>query len=226
MRSYQRVFRPDRRIYAVDGRALPIPGGLPLRWLAATTIALLAGLVLAALSVSVIIAAGTAAAWSMLRPGRPRLVAPAAAMTVAACLAAGLALRLMDWPLRLVLVPAVLATVATQLAPDGRGAHRFAWSWLYARLAGRRRLGDALPAPGDLRAREWVVRVAHDAHQPLLRRARIIGPARVRFSGPILAGRRRRGWLVRPVSSGAGRRGGLMLDRLELGDGERAEIRP
>ncbi len=33
IRSYQRIFRPDRRIYQVDGRRLPVPGGVPLQWL-------------------------------------------------------------------------------------------------------------------------------------------------------------------------------------------------
>ena len=30
VRSYQRLFSPDRRIYAIDGRTLPVPGGVPL----------------------------------------------------------------------------------------------------------------------------------------------------------------------------------------------------
>ena len=34
IRSYQRIFRPDRRIYQIDGRRLPVPGGVPLEWLA------------------------------------------------------------------------------------------------------------------------------------------------------------------------------------------------
>ena len=34
IRSYQRIFKPDRRVYAIDGRRLPVPGGVPLEWLA------------------------------------------------------------------------------------------------------------------------------------------------------------------------------------------------
>ena len=30
VRSYQRLFRPDRRVYAIDGRTLPIPAAS--RW--------------------------------------------------------------------------------------------------------------------------------------------------------------------------------------------------
>src|SRR6185503_6921684 len=33
VRSYQRIFSPDRRIHQVEGRPLPVPGGVPLRWL-------------------------------------------------------------------------------------------------------------------------------------------------------------------------------------------------
>jgi hypothetical protein len=32
IRSYQRIFRPERRIYQIEGRALPVSGGVPLRW--------------------------------------------------------------------------------------------------------------------------------------------------------------------------------------------------
>ncbi|MGC1164723.1 MAG: hypothetical protein WA862_01300, partial [Solirubrobacterales bacterium] len=41
IRSYQRIFRPERRIYSIEGRPLPVPGGVPLRWLAYATAALL-----------------------------------------------------------------------------------------------------------------------------------------------------------------------------------------
>ena len=41
IRSYQRIFRPERRIYQVEGRTLPVPGGVPLRWLGWATAALL-----------------------------------------------------------------------------------------------------------------------------------------------------------------------------------------
>ena len=34
IRSYQRIFRPERRLYSIEGRVLPVPGGVPLRWLA------------------------------------------------------------------------------------------------------------------------------------------------------------------------------------------------
>jgi len=51
IRSYQRIFRPDRRIYQVDGRRLPVPGGVPLEWLAWAFGALVAILVLSQRSI-------------------------------------------------------------------------------------------------------------------------------------------------------------------------------
>jgi hypothetical protein len=226
VRSYQRLFHPVRRIYAIDGRTLPIPGGLPLRWLAAATLALLVVLALAAMSPAIMILAGALGAFSMLRSGRRRLAVAAAGMASSATLAAGLILTVIDWPLRLVVLPAVIATAMTQLSFDGRPAHRFAWSWLGVRVAGRRRLGHPLPPMTAARGRGWSVRVAHDAHGAKLHRARVAGPARVRFAAAVvLLGGRRGRRIVKPVDH-RGRRGGLMLDAVELSAGERLEIRP
>ena len=62
IRSYQRVFRPERRIYSIDGRPLPVPGGVPLRWLAYATGAVIANLLIASGSttISILIAAAAA----------------------------------------------------------------------------------------------------------------------------------------------------------------------
>ena len=225
VRSYQRLFRPDRRIYAVDGRTLPIPGGLPLRWLAAATVILLVVLALAAISPAIIALAGAVGAWSMLRAGRRRLALPAATVAAGATLASGVILAAIDWPLRLVVLPAVAASAVTQLCLDGRPAHRFAWSWLNVRVAGRRRLGQALPPSTDARAFSWSMGVAHDAHSPTLRAARVTGPARVRFTAPVLVVRRWGRRIVRPVDHRS-RRGGLLLDALDIAEGDRLEIRP
>ena len=51
IRSYQRIFRPDRRIYQIDGRRLPVPGGVPLEWLGWAFAALVAILVLSQRSI-------------------------------------------------------------------------------------------------------------------------------------------------------------------------------
>ena len=224
VRSYQRLFSPDRRVYAVDGRTLPVPGGLSLRWLAAASTALVVALALAALSPLVIIAAAATSGASAARLGRPRLALAVAAVAAAGVAAAGVVLSAMDWPLRLIVVPAALATVLTEVSVDGRPAHRFALSWLYARVAARRRLGRALPSPTGPCRREWRVRVLPDAHGPRLCRARVTGPARVHFATAVvlISGRRRRR-SVRPLEQ---RARGLMLDVVELGADERLEIRP
>ena len=53
IRSYQRIFRPERRIYQIEGRTLPVPGGVPLRWLAYATATLLAVIALGSGSATV-----------------------------------------------------------------------------------------------------------------------------------------------------------------------------
>ena len=147
VRSYQRIFRPERRLYQVEGRPLPVPGGVPLRWLGWAAGTLLAVLALAAGSGSVAaLAAGGAALGGLVAGGR-RLALAAAAAAFVAVPAFGFVLGALDWPLRLVVLPALVATLATQATPDGRRADRFAWSWLALRLAPRRRsLGRALAA--------------------------------------------------------------------------------
>ena len=223
VRSYQRLFAPDRRIYAVDGRTLPIPGGVPLRWLAAATTALLVVLALAAGSPLIVLAAGvTAGVWA-IRLGRYRLAVAVGATTTAGAAMASVMLAALEWPLRLIVVPAAVATVLTQVSVDGRPAHRFTVSWVRARVAGRRRLGRALPASGGSRRWECSVRVLPDAHGAQLRRARITGPGRVCFATPVVVRGRGRRRSVRPLAHQAR---GLVLDAVELAEGERLEIRP
>src|SRR4051812_10895308 len=164
IRSYQRIFRPERRIYQIEGRTLPVPGGIPLRWLGYATAALLAVLALGSgsptVAVLLALAAGVA---GLLVGGRGGGIA-AAAGAFGAFWIAGFFLGLLDWPLRLVVVPVAIATLATQATPDGRRADRFALSWLALRLAPRRRsLGRVLPAAGvnpSLRGGLWVAREA------------------------------------------------------------------
>jgi hypothetical protein len=225
VRSYQRVFAPDRRIYAIDGRTVPIPGGLPLRWLAGASIALLVVLALSVLSMAVITAIAAVSGGWVARLGRRRLALSAACVAALAAVVVGLLLAALDWPLRLIMLPAIVATTATQLAPDGRAAHRFALSWLQARLAGRRRLGQNLPAAAARCGRRWTLRVGHDVHQPVLPRARIAGPASIRLCAPALVRHAHGRQVVRPIDARP-RRGWLVLDTVEIMAGERAEIRP
>lgn len=227
VRSYQRVFRPDRRIYSIDGRPLPVPGGVPLRWLAyaaATLVALI--LVSAAMSTVAVLASIAAAAVGLTLGGRATAFGGAVAAFVGVELA-GFAVGLLDWPLRLVVLPAAVATLATQKTPDGRSAESFAASWIALHLAPRRRsLGRALPAAGRAIKLDGEAWIAPDEHAPSLCRARIKGPAEVTFADPVEAIRRGRGRrrIVRRL--GWHRRRGSVVQAVSLSPGEVLEVRP
>lgn len=229
IRSYQRIFRPERRIYSIEGRPLPVPGGVPLRWLAYASAALLAVIAVGSGSAAVALAlaafAGVAGAGAGGRVGG----AVAALAALAATWFGGVLLGLLDWPLRLIVLPAAIATLATQATPDGRRADRFAVSWLASHLApGRSSLGRTLPAAGRAHLLGGEVWVAPDERSPRLRRGRVRGPAIVFFSEAVAVracGRRRR----RVVAQGPGgraRRGEVSARRLALAEGEFLEVRP
>lgn len=222
IRSYQRIFRPERRIYQIEGRTLPIPGGVPLRWLAYATTTLLAVLALGSGSSAVVLAAGAAGAVAGFRAGGRIAGAVAAAAAIAGSYLGAWALGLLDWPMRLVVLPAGVATLATQATPDGRRADRFALSWLAIRLAPRRRsLGRALPAAGRRHRLGGELWVAPDERAPRLRRARVRGPALVFFSVPVTL--RRIGLRKRRLRAHAG---SGEVARVELGEREALEVRP
>jgi hypothetical protein len=227
IRSYQRIFRPERRIYAIEGRALPIPGGVPLRWLAYATGTLVDLVALAAGSQTVaLLAAAVAGLAALLAGGRATAVAAAAAALGAVTLGGWVVARL-DWPLRLIVIPAAVATLATQATPDGRRAERFARSWLWLRLRPRRRsLGRALPAAGRCHIRAAELWVSPDQRSPEPRRVRVRGPATASFGAPLSVrrGRLRRRRLV--ARARVPRRRGDVLESLELTDGEVVEVRP
>lgn len=227
IRSYQRIFRPERRIYQIEGRSLPIPGGVPLRWLAYATGTLLAVIALSAGSVTVALAVSTVAAIVGFGMGGREGAAVAGLGALAATWLGGLALGLLDWPLKLVVIPAAVATLGTQATPDGRRADRFALSWLAVRLApSRRSLNRALPLAGlphHLGGRLWV---EPDERTPTLRRARLRGPAVVFFSAPITI---RRAGKRRHLAQPPGRRRTCDVSptqRFVLGEGEALEVRP
>ncbi len=229
IRSYQRIFRPERRIYHLEGRALPVPGGVPLRWLGYATGALVSVLAIGSGSTAVAAALAFGAAGTGLIVGGRGGALLAGAGTFAAFWAGELALGLLDWPLRLIVLPVAVATLATQATPDGRRADRFAASWLALRLAPRRRsLGRALPPAGIPQARGSRAWVAPDEHSPVLRRGRVRGAATVAFASEVRvrrAGGRGRRLLARPLGPRARRRE-LPARRLALAEGERLEVRP
>src|SRR5271166_5922834 len=125
IRSYQRIFRPDRRIYQIDGRRLPVPGGVPLEWLAWAFCALVAILVLSQRSIVFALVLGVIG--GLLGASSHGWVGAviAAGAGVALTLLAGVLLGWLDWPLRLIVAPAMVATLAGQASPDGRPAHRY-----------------------------------------------------------------------------------------------------
>jgi hypothetical protein len=222
VRSYQRLFVPDRRIYAIDGRTIPVPGGVPLRWLGAYVAAVAVVLVVGGRSPAVVATAAALAYGSAARLGRRREGVLWAGATAAGLVVSGAMVDTLDWPLRLVVGPALAASALTQLAPDGRRVPRYLVSVLRVAAAGRRRLGVALPEAGRRRSFAPRVVVVCDRHRPVLGWARITGPCVVRFAEPMLVGRRGR---LRPVACEP-RRLGVMVDSLRLGRGERVEVRP
>lgn len=228
IRSYQRIFRPERRIYQVQGRPLPVPGGVPLRWLGYAVATLLAVILVSSQSATVALLAAAAAGLAGLVWGGRIGAAVAAAGALVAVPIAGWFLGALDWPLRLVILPALVATLATQATPDGRAAHRYTAAWLRVRLdGGRRSLGRPLPAGGANRFAGFRVWVATDERSPRVRRARVRGPALVRFREPVLARRGRRGRsVVRPLGGVRRSRRWAAIDSVELAAGQQLEVRP
>jgi hypothetical protein len=226
VRSYQRLFRPDRRIYAIDGRTLPVPGGVPLRWLAYALGSVVLMLVLAGRSPAVAVASGGIAYTMSARLGRRPEGRRLAVVVAVGVTAAGFVVGVVDWPLRLIVAPAVVATALTQLSPDGRSVRRHVVGLARVRLAGRRRSGSALPSPGRPRRVAPRVAVAPDSHRASLVPSRITGPCRLVLAEPVVVvrGRRGRRHLV-PVRTER-RRVGPMVDRLRVAAGETVEVRP
>jgi hypothetical protein len=227
IRSYQRIFRPERRIYQIEGRPLPIPGGVPLRWLAYATGTLLGVIAVGSGSLSVALVVATIAGAAGFGVGRREGAALAATGALAATWIGGWALGFLDWPLRLIVLPAAVATLATQATPDGRRADRFALSWLSLRLApARRSLGRSLPAAGSSHRLGGELWIAPDERLAQLRRARVRGPAVVFFSSPATIRRRGRRWLLAGSPEHRSGKGRAVAQRVVLGDGETLEVRP
>lgn len=229
IRSYQRIFRPERRIYSIEGRPLPVPGGVPLRWLAYASGALLVVVALgsgsAAVALTIAAVAGIAGASVGGRVGG----VVAALGALAATWVAGFLLALLDWPLKLIVIPVAVATLATQATPDGRRADRFALSWIAIHLAPlRRSLGRQLPAVGKAHLLGGELWVVPDERSSRLRKGRARGPAIVFFSAPVTVrgcGWRRRCRVAQPPRQRS-RRGDKRAQRLTLDAGEVLEVRP
>ena len=230
IRSYQRIFRPDRRLHQIEGRALPVPGGVPLRGLGYAGASLLAVLALGTGSLLVYATIAACAALAGAVVGGREGAALAGAGAFGGIWLLGHVLGAIDWPIRLLIIPAGVAMVGTQATPDGRPAHRFAIAWLALRLSPRRRsLGRALPAEGVPRVEEGEVWVSPDEHSPTLRRARIRGVGELAFGSEVAARRSRLRQGRISVTSPKGRRergGEVRTTRLAVVAGEKVEVRP
>lgn len=226
IRSYQRIFKPDRRVYQVEGHRLPVPGGVPLAWLAYAVGTLLAVLLLGSRSLALAVALAAVAAACGLAHGGRVAAAVAGAAVLGGSQVVGWLLALLDWPMRLLVVPALAATLATRATPDGRPAHRFALSWFALLLRpGRRSLARPLKAVGATRAVGARVWVAADERSPRLHPGVVHGPATVclREEGALTRARGRRGRLTLARDT---TRGGERVRVVELGAGERLRVRP
>jgi hypothetical protein len=226
IRSYQRIFRPDRRIYQIDGRRLPVPGGVPLEWVAWAFAVLVAVLVLSQRSIVLaLMVGGLVGVLGASSHGWPGAVVGAVAGFVVTLLA-GVVLGWLDWPLRLLVLPGAVATLAGQASPDGRPAHRYLVSLLALRArAARRSLDRAVGA--DVQDRVWApqVWVAPDEHGPVLHHGRVNGPARLVFGRPVVAIPGRGRMIVRGADGHRVRSGEQLCEVIELGDGQIVEIR-
>jgi hypothetical protein len=124
-------------------------------------------------------------------------------------------------PLRYVVLPLAVAVLATQAAPDGRTAHRFASDWLRMRLRARRRsAGRRVTLEAEPLAWHGVLPVVWDEHGAQLHRARVRGPARITFKTPVVLAHARGRLVAR------GRRAGETPQDVVLCGGQELEVRP
>jgi hypothetical protein len=226
IRSYQRIFSPQRRIYQVDGRRLPVPGGVPLEWLGWAAGALLAVLVLSTRSLLLTGVVGVAGAVLCADRGW-RWLCVGCALGAFAVQSVGLVLGWVDWPLRLIAIPMLAATAASHVTPDGRRADRYLLAVVGWRLrASRRSLERAVPVDGERLVWAPRVWVAGDHRGPLLCHGRVCGPARLLFRAPVVLTARRGRYVVRPAAGHRMRPGERVAEVVEVPAGRVVEIRP
>ncbi len=227
IRSYQRIFRPDRRIYQIDGRRLPVPGGVPLESLGWAFGALVLILVLAQRSILFALVLGAIGALLGASSHGAKGAVLAGAVGFLGALLVGVVLGWLAWPLRLVVVPGIVAVLAGQASPDGRPAHRYLTSWVSVRLRpARRSLERPIPVEGVVHVWAPQVWVAPDERSPVLHHGRVQGPARLVFGRPVVAIPSRGRLVVRPADGHRMRRGERRAEVIELGDGQVVEVRP
>lgn len=227
IRSYQRIFRPDRRIYQIDGRRLPVPGGVPLESLGWAFGALVLILVLAQRSILFALVLGAIGALLGASSHGAKGAVLAGAAGFLGALLVGVVLGWLAWPLRLVVAPGMVAVLAGQASPDGRPAHRYLTSWVSVRLRpARRSLERPIPVEGVVHLWAPQVWVAPDERSPVLHHGRVQGPARLVFGRPVVAIPARGRLVVRPADGHRMRPGERRTEVIELADGQVVEVRP
>lgn len=227
IRSYQRIFRPERRIYQIDGRRLPVPGGVPLEWLGWVLCVLVAVLVLSERSLVFEAVAGGLGALLGASSHGMKGATLAGAAGFLGVLFAGVLLAWLAWPLRLVVVPGAVATLAGQASPDGRPAHRYLSSWLSLQLrAARRSLERPIALEGVVQVWAPQVWVAPDERSPVLHHGRVRGPARLVFARPVVVVPARGRFVLRPAEGHRMRPGERLAEVIELSEGQVVEVRP
>lgn len=145
----------------------------------------------------------------------------------AGTLLAGVVLGWLDWPLRLLVAPGAVATLARQASPDGRPAHRYLTSLMSLRArAARRSLDRAVGVDGQAQLWAPQVWIAPDEHAPVLHHGKVRGPARLLFARPVVAIPGRGRLIVRHAEGHRLRTGERLAEVIELGDGQVVEVRP
>lgn len=228
VRSYRRIFRVDRRIYQIEGRQLPLPGGVPLRffiWFAAAEITVIMLRTGALPFTAMAVAAG-----ALVGRGRAGTVGAVigAALGWAAFTVASFAIGLLSAPLAFFIVPLGIGVISLQAEPDGRQPHRFVVSWVrWQTTPHRRAAGRAVPAVGARSSYRPECWIAPDFRNPTLRKADVLGPTEVTFRDPIRVTRRRRGATVTAhPPARRGRRAKSTVTTVTVGAGETLKIRP
>jgi len=234
LRSYRRVFNIDRRIYSIEGRQVPIPGGIPLRFVGWLLASLLGMLMLRSGSTMVLLLVVVVAGLiGNRRNGWPGATV-GAVMGWAGFTVLSFGLSLIGPVVAFFVIPFAFAMFSLTAEPDGRPPHRFALSYIGWQMAPRRTdLQSSVAAVGETRSyRASECYIAPDWRSPVLRAGRFKGEgeltfdrgARVRRVRRMPLVRRSNRYVIRPADSRL--RGSEVVANLSLAAGEQAEVRP
>ena len=208
------------------GGACRFPGGVPLEWLGWAFASLIVVLVLSQRSIA--FAASRCARWPVgRRLARVEGSGDRRARRVCRDARGGCGLDWLDWPLRLLIAPGMVATLAGQSSPDGRPAHHYLTSFVGLQLrAARRSLDGAIPGEGEVHV--WARRFGspRTSTRPCFTTAGYVARRGLVFAHPVLAVPGRGRLIVRRAEGRRVRRGERLAEVIELGDGQVVEVRP